>query len=38
MDTLWNDRELAKSQGVQARYQYDKIGLSWSKVVKKLLA
>jgi len=38
MDTLWKDRDLARSQGAKGRHQYDKMGLSWSKVVKKLLA
>ncbi len=38
MDALWQDRGLARSHGVEARRRYDKMGLSWSKVVKKLLA
>ena len=38
MDALWQNRELAKSHGLEARIRYDKMGLSWSKVVKKLLA
>ena len=38
MDALWKDRELTRSQGVEGRHQYDKMRLSWSKVVKKLLA
>jgi glycosyltransferase involved in cell wall biosynthesis len=38
MDTLWQDRALAKRLGLAARDHYDDLGLSWSKVVKHLLA
>jgi glycosyltransferase involved in cell wall biosynthesis len=38
MDTLWQDRELAKKLGRAGRDQYDALGLSWTKVVKQLLA
>jgi glycosyltransferase involved in cell wall biosynthesis len=38
MDTLWQDRELAKKFGRAGRDQYDALGLSWTKVVKQLLA
>jgi glycosyltransferase involved in cell wall biosynthesis len=38
MDMLWQDRELAKKLGRAGRDQYDALGLSWTKVVKQLLA
>lgn len=38
MDTLWEDRELAKKLGRTARRHYNALGLSWAKVVKLLLA
>jgi glycosyltransferase involved in cell wall biosynthesis len=38
MDTLWQDRELAKKLGRAGRDRYDVLGLSWTKVVKQLLA
>lgn len=38
MDTLWQDRELAKKLGRAARHHYDALDLSWAKVVKLLLA
>jgi glycosyltransferase involved in cell wall biosynthesis len=38
MDTLWQDRELAKKLGRAGRNHYDAFGLSWTKVVKQLLA
>jgi glycosyltransferase involved in cell wall biosynthesis len=38
MDTLWQDRELAKKLGRAGRAHYDALGLSWTKVVKQLLA
>lgn len=37
MDTLWEDRALAKKMGRAARRHYDELGLSWSKVVSQLL-
>ncbi len=38
MDSLWQVRVLAKEYGSQGRRQYEKLGLSWPKVVKQLLA
>jgi len=38
MDTLWQDRELSKKLGRAARHHYNALGLSWTKVVKHLLA
>ena len=38
MDALWHNRGLTQSYGEEARRQYDKLGLSWATVVKKLLA
>ena len=37
MDTLWEDRALAKKMGRAARRHYDELGLCWSKVVRQLL-
>ena len=38
MDKLWEDRALARQLGHDARRRYDKLELSWAKVVKALLA
>ncbi len=38
MDELWQERERAREYGEQARRHYDSLGLSWSHVVKTLLA
>ena len=38
MDSLWQERELAKRFGEEGRRHYDKMGLSWSKTVRELLA
>jgi len=38
MDTLWQNRELAKKLGHAGRAHYEALGLSWTKVVKQLLA
>jgi glycosyltransferase involved in cell wall biosynthesis len=38
MDLLWEDRPLAKRLGLAGREHYDQLGLSWSRVVKELLA
>lgn len=38
MDTLWQDRALSKRYGAEARQHYNRTGLSWSKVVRTLLA
>jgi glycosyltransferase involved in cell wall biosynthesis len=38
MDALWEDRELARRYGREARRHYDQLGLSWSNVVRTLLA
>ena len=37
MDTLWEDRVLAKKMGRTARRHYDELGIGWSKVVRQLL-
>ena len=37
MDRLWQDRKLARKMGQTARQQYERLGLSWTKVVEKLL-
>lgn len=38
MDQLWRDRALAAKFGRAGRRSYDKLDLTWSKVVKQLLA
>jgi len=38
LDTLWRDRTLAAKLGRAGRESYERLGLSWSEVVKKLLA
>ena len=38
MDTLWEDRALAKKMGRAARRHYDELGLDWGKIVRQLLA
>lgn len=38
MDALWENRARAKSYGAAARRHYAGLGLSWSNVVKRLLA
>jgi glycosyltransferase involved in cell wall biosynthesis len=38
MDELWRDRSLAAKLGRSGRETYERLGLSWSEVVKKLLA
>lgn len=38
MDALWQDRVCAASYGLEGRRHYDTLGLSWSHVVKTLLA
>ena len=38
LDELWRDRNLAAKLGRSGRESYERLGLSWSEVVKKLLA
>jgi glycosyltransferase involved in cell wall biosynthesis len=38
LDELWRDRTLAAKLGRTGRENYERLGLSWSEVVKKLLA
>ncbi len=38
LDTLWADRERAKAWGEAGRALYQSLGLTWEKVVKKLLS
>jgi glycosyltransferase involved in cell wall biosynthesis len=38
LDELWQDRSLAVKLGRAGRENYERLGLSWSEVVKKLLA
>jgi glycosyltransferase involved in cell wall biosynthesis len=38
LDELWEDRGLALKLGRAGRESYDRLGLSWGEVVKKLLA
>ena len=38
LDTLWRDRTLAVKLGRAGRESYERLDLSWSEVVKKLLA
>jgi glycosyltransferase involved in cell wall biosynthesis len=38
MDELWRDRSLAAKLGRSGRETYERLGLSWGEVVKKLLA
>jgi glycosyltransferase involved in cell wall biosynthesis len=38
MDTVWENKNKTQKMGVAARRHYDSLGLSWSKVVKRLLA
>jgi glycosyltransferase involved in cell wall biosynthesis len=38
LDQLWQDRDLAAKYGRAGRERYDKMGLSWSEVVRQLLA
>ncbi len=38
LDELWQDRSLALKLGRAGRENYERLGLSWSEVVKKLLA
>jgi glycosyltransferase involved in cell wall biosynthesis len=38
LDELWQDRNLAAKLGRTGRETYERLGLSWSEVVKKLLA
>lgn len=38
MDTLWNDRALAESLGRAGRERYDRLDITWSHVVERLLA
>lgn len=38
LDELWRDRSLAAKLGQSGRESYERLGLSWSEVVKKLLA
>ena len=38
LDELWQDRSLAAKLGRAGRESYERLGLSWSKVVKQLLA
>lgn len=38
LDELWQDRSLALKLGRAGRESYERLGLSWSEVVKKLLA
>jgi glycosyltransferase involved in cell wall biosynthesis len=38
MDTVWEDRNKTRKMGLAARRHYDTLGLSWAKVVKRLLA
>jgi glycosyltransferase involved in cell wall biosynthesis len=38
MDELWRDRSLAAKLGRSGHESYERLGLSWSEVVKKLLA
>lgn len=38
MDELWQDRTQAAKLGQAGRASYERLGLSWSEVVKKLLA
>ena len=38
LDTLWRDRTLAAKLGRAGRESYERLDLSWSEVVKKLLA
>jgi glycosyltransferase involved in cell wall biosynthesis len=38
LDEFWRDRSLAAKLGRAGRESYDRLGLSWSDVVKKLLA
>jgi len=38
IDRIWTDRPLARRLGTQAREHYRGLGLSWAKVVEKLLA
>lgn len=38
IDELWRDRSLAAKLGRAGRESYERLGLSWSAVVKKLLA
>lgn len=38
MDLLWEDHERARNYGQEGQLQYDRLGFSWPKVVKRLLA
>jgi glycosyltransferase involved in cell wall biosynthesis len=38
LDEVWRDRSLAAKLGRAGRESYERLGLSWSEVVKKLLA
>lgn len=38
LDELWRDRSFAAKLGRNGRESYERLGLSWSEVVKKLLA
>jgi glycosyltransferase involved in cell wall biosynthesis len=38
MDKLWTDRERAKSWGEQGRAVYERMGITWSNVVQRLLS
>lgn len=38
LDQLWQERDLAAKYGRAGRERYDKMGLSWSEVVRQLLA
>jgi len=38
MERYWQDRELARKQGRAARKHYERLGLSWAKVVRQLTA
>lgn len=38
LDELWQDRSLAAKLGRAGRESYERLGLSWTEVVKKLLA
>ena len=38
MDKLWTDRELAKSWGEQGRAVYERMDITWSNVVRRLLS
>jgi len=38
LDTLWRDRNAAREWGVAGRQHYDKLGITWDRVLDSLLA